>query len=186
METLNVGVFCSARDNIDKELLSTGYELGRALAINEYKVVTGASVSGLMGTVARGVSDYDGYNIGVYPRELEHLERPYPYCDEFYVEDKLIDRQAKLIDLSDAFIVCPGGLGTMYELFEVLTKMATGVIPESDVILLNVNGFYDELISLLIKLDEENTISMPPYLYIARNIDDVMCILNDELDPIEV
>lgn len=176
-----VAVFCSARDNIDRDFLNFGYEVGKLLAINQYATVTGSSTTGLMGTVADGTHDNGGYNIGVYPKELEHLEDPYP-CDELYVEEKLIDRQAKLVELADAFIILPGGSGTLYELFEVLTKIAVGSKDEVPVIVMNYKGFYDGLIDQLVKLEQEGTYNFPPTLFFARDENDILPILLGEMD----
>lgn len=181
LECLRVGVFCSAKDCIGKDILELGYEVGKMLAINGYDVVTGASVSGVMGTVANGVKENGGVNIGVYPLELNHLESPFP-CDVLFEETKLIHRQEKLVELSDAFIILPGGTGTMYELFEVLTKITTGIKKECPVIILNHNGFYEGLIKLLVNLEKEKACVLPNSLFIARNIDDVAAILSDEIE----
>lgn len=178
----NVCVFCSARDDVDKDYLKLGYEVGKLLAVNQYATVTGCSSSGVMGTVATGTYDYNGYNIGVYPEELAHLERPFMDCEELYLEERLIDRQARLIELGDAFIILPGGSGTMYELFEVLTKVAVGSKDEVPIIIVNHKGFYDDLIKQLVKLEQEGTYNFPPTLFFARDVDDILPILLGETE----
>lgn len=178
----NVTVFCSARDDVDKDYLKLGYEVGKLLAVNEYATVTGCSSSGVMGTVATGTYDYNGYNIGVYPEELAHLERPFMDCEELYLEEKLINRQERLIELGDAFIILPGGSGTMYELFEALTKMAVGSKDEVPVIIVNYKGYYDHLIDHLVKMEQEGTYNFPLNLYFARDVEDILPILLGETD----
>lgn len=178
----NVCVFCSARDDVDKDYLKLGYEVGKLLAINEYVTVTGCSASGVMCTVATGTYDFGGYNIGVYPKELIHLGKPFPLADKVYLEEKLINRQERLIDLGDAFIILPGGSGTMYELFEVLTKMAVGSKDEVPVIIVNYKGYYDHLIDHLVKMEQEGTYNFPLNLYFARDIEDILPILLGETD----
>lgn len=180
-----VAVFCSARDNIDPDFLDLGYRVGRLLAINEYATLTGCSTTGLMGTVANGTYENGGYNVGVYPQELAHLEEPFPNVDELYVEEKLIDRQAKLVELADAIIILPGGTGTLYELFEVLTKKAVGAKEMVPVIIVNYKGFYDGVIKQIVQMDKEGTYDIPNTLYFARDENDILPILLDEMDELD-
>lgn len=182
----NVTVFCSARDDVDKDYLKLGYEVGKLLAVNEYATVTGASVSGVMGTVASGTYDFGGYNIGVYPEELSHLERPFMDCEELYIEETLVKRQEKLVELGEHFILLPGGSGSVYELFEVLTKVATGIKEVSSIIIVNYKGYYDDLIKQIVKMEKEKTYNMPDNLFVARDVDDILPILIGEPFDIEV
>ena len=176
--TKNVTVFCSARDEIDTKYHKLAYEVGSEIAKLGHNVVTGASISGSMGKVAEGCADHDGVNIGVYPRELSHLEKPFP-CDTMYYEQKLIDRQEKLIELGEAFVVLPGGSGTLYELMEVLTKIATGIIEPVPIIIVNQDHYYEGLIEQLLKMEQEGSFDLPESLYFVYNVEGVVEVLTE-------
>lgn len=146
----NVTVFCSASHYVTESALNEAYEVGKRLALSGDNLVTGCSTNGCMGAVARGFDDYktDNIHIGVYPMELKGIEEPY-HADKIIYKNTLKQRQAKLISLADTFFILTGGVGTFYELFEVLTMMSIGQIPPRMIFLYNTNGFHNDTIKLL-------------------------------------
>lgn len=146
----NVTVFCSASNNVAESALNEAYEVGKRIALSGDNLVTGCSTNGCMGAVARGFDDYktDNIHIGVFPIDLKGIEEPYQ-ADKIIYKNTLKQRQAKLIDLADMFFVLTGGVGTFYELFEVLTMMSLGQIFPRMICLYNTNGFHDDTIQLL-------------------------------------
>lgn len=146
----NVTVFCSASNYVAESALNEAYEVGKRIALSEDNLVTGCSTNGCMGAVARGFDDYktDNIHIGVYPMDLKSIEEPYQ-ADKIIYKNTLKQRQAKLIDLADMFFILTGGVGTFYELFEVLTMMSVGQIHPRMIVLYNTNGFHDDTIKLL-------------------------------------
>lgn len=161
----NITVFCSASEHIDSEYKTFAYNLGREIALLGNNLVTGCSVNGLMGMVAKGFDEEkeEGQtHIGVYPTSLSHIEKPYP-ADELIELPTLDERQHKLVELGDEFWILPGGVGTMYELFEVLTKTAVGEIHPQRIRIYNINGFYHELFNQLLTMVGEDTLSLSTY-----------------------
>lgn len=152
----NVTVFCSASNHVAETALNEAYEVGKRIALAGDNLVTGCSTNGCMGAVARGFDDYktDNIHIGVYPMDLSDIEEPYQ-ADKIIYKDTLKQRQAKLISLADTFFILTGGVGTLYELFEVLTMMSVGQIPARMIYLYNTNGFHNDTIMLLATM--ENT-----------------------------
>lgn len=146
----NVTVFCSASNYVAESALNEAYEVGKRIALSGDNLVTGCSTNGCMGAVARGFDDYktDNIHIGVYPMDLSDIEEPYQ-ADKIIYKNTLKQRQAKLISLADTFFILTGGVGTFYELFEVLTMMSVGQIPPRMIFLYNTNGFHDDTIKLL-------------------------------------
>ena len=157
----NICVFCSASDRVSDKWKEDAFNIGRLIASSGHHLVTGCSINGLMGKVAEGfdLEKEEGQkHIGVYPTSLSHIEKPYP-ADEIIELPSLDERQHKLVELGDEFWVLAGGVGTMYELFEVLTKTAVGEIDPKRIRIYNIDGFYDQLMDQLVTMVGEETLS---------------------------
>lgn len=99
------------------------------------------------GAAARGAHSAGGRVIGVIPEALNLPKIAYPECDELIVTHDLRDRMAEMAERSDAFCVLPGGFGTLYELFEVITLNQLRYMLKP-VVILNTNGYYDRMADL--------------------------------------
>lgn len=110
-------------------------------------VYGGASI-GLMGTIADRVLEGGGEVIGVIPQALAKKEVVHQNLTQLHVVDSMHERKALMATLADGFIALPGGLGTLEELFEILTWAQLG-IHQKPCALLNVAGYYDKLVSFL-------------------------------------
>lgn len=121
-------------------------ELGRYCAENGIRLVTGGGSVGLMGAVADGCLEAGGEVIGVITAYLRDRELAHPKATRMEVTSSMLERKKRMAELSDGFISLPGGIGTLDELFEMLTwsRLSEHDKPSG---LLNVDGFYDELIS---------------------------------------
>src|SRR5690606_19832394 len=105
-------------------------------------------IVGLMGVVANGVLENGGKAIGVLPHFLQSKEIAHGDLTELILVDTMHQRKTKMDDLSDGVIALPGGFGTLEELFEMLTWAQLG-LHKKPIALLNIGGFYNELLSLL-------------------------------------
>lgn len=141
-------VYCGSSAGTDMEIISQAQVLGKTLAKRDITVVYGAAKIGIMGAVAQAALDHDGKVIGVIPKFLMIKEVVHTGLTELIVNDTMHQRKMKLQELSDGFITLPGGFGTMEELFEVLTWSQLA-LHQKPVGLLNVNGFYDDLLNAL-------------------------------------
>ena len=121
--------------------------MGALIAKSGRALVFGGGDTGIMGAAARGAHDAGGRVIGVIPEALNLPKIAYEECDELIVTRDLRDRMEKMVALSDGFCVLPGGFGTMYELFEVLTLNQLRYMLKP-VILLNTRGYYDALMQM--------------------------------------
>jgi len=110
--------------------------------------VYGGADIGLMGAVANRILEHGGQVVGVIPQSLVDVEVAHGGLSELHITDGMHSRKAKMAEKSDAFIALPGGLGTLEELFEVLTWAQLGY-HNKPIGLLNVEGFYDSLLEFL-------------------------------------
>jgi len=121
---------------------------GRALVDANLALVYGGGKVGLMGVIADEVMARGGRAIGVIPELLVDKEVGHDGLSELHVVPDMHQRKKMMADLSDAFVALPGGAGTLEELFEVYTWAQLGY-HHKPVAVLNIDGFYDPLISLL-------------------------------------
>lgn len=166
----------------------TAYEkaaiaFGEALASRKIGLVYGGASVGLMGVVADAVLQNGGSVIGVIPQSLADVEIAHAELTELKIVPSMHERKAQMAELSDAFVMLPGGIGSLEESFEMWTWSQLG-IHHKPIGLLNVDGFYDGLVSFLDHLVAEEFVKP-----IHRNIllaDDEPERLIDRLSTAEV
>lgn len=144
----SVAVFLGAKDPVRPLFTEHVEKLGKAIAQRGIRLVYGGSNTGLMKRLADATLAENGLVIGVTVHALADREAPHPDLTQLYRVDTMHQRKAKMAELADAFIVYPGGIGTLEEFFEVYTWARLG-FHKKPVALLNVDGFYDPLLQLL-------------------------------------
>jgi len=122
--------------------------LGRAFAQRGIRLVYGGASVGIMGVVADAALAAGGEVIGVIPAALADKEIAHHGLTQLHVTKSMHERKALMADLSDGFIALPGGIGTLEEIFEILTWAQLG-FHEKPCALLNVDGYYDALTAFL-------------------------------------
>ncbi|PKA10417.1 Rossman fold protein, TIGR00730 family [Leptospira meyeri] len=127
--------------------MTAAYELGEYLATQQIGLVYGGASVGLMGAVANGCLSKNGSVTGILPNFLKKKEIEHSGLGNLILVDSMHERKRKMFDLSDAFVVLPGGFGTMEEFFEVITWSQLG-LHRKPVVLLNWNGFYNPLVQM--------------------------------------
>lgn len=147
----NLAVFCASSDGNDNEIYETAYNVGRQMANNDIRLIYGGSKLGLMGQVARGVMEHNGKATGVIPDFLKTKEVVHNDLDKLITTQDMHERKLTMNELSDAFLALPGGFGTFEELFEIVTWAQLG-LHRKPIGLLNIGGFYDDLINMLNKM----------------------------------
>ena len=143
----NVCVYCSSSDAIDRRFFGVARELGEALGKRGDTLVYGGGSVGLMGEVARACHAQGGRVVGVIPESLKTEEIAYHNADELIVTETMSERKTLMFTRGDAFIVLPGGFGTLEELAEVIVLKVLKY-QDRPIIILNCFGFYDPLIEL--------------------------------------
>jgi len=143
-----VCVFCGSSTVLERRWLDLAAEVGAALATRKLVLVSGGGRVGMMGAVATAARAGGGHTVGVIPQSLVDLEVADTDADELVVTEGMAARKTVMIDRSDAFLVLPGGLGTLDELFEVWTLGTLG-LHDKPIVLLDADGFYTDLMTWL-------------------------------------
>jgi len=142
MKTL--AVYCGAAHGVNPVYADAARLLARAMVDHNISLVYGGGKVGLMGVIADEVLRLGGEATGVIPRALVEREVGHAGLTRLFVVKDMHERKAMMADLSEGFIAMPGGMGTLEELFEMVTWAQLG-IHAKPIGLLNVNGFYDGL-----------------------------------------
>ncbi|MDB5919529.1 MAG: family Rossman fold protein [Massilia sp.] len=150
----SIAVYCGASFGADPKYADSARALARVLVEHNIGLVYGGGNVGLMGTIADEVLRLGGEATGVIPRALVEREVGHTGLTRMFVVKDMHERKAMMADLSDGFIAMPGGMGTLEELFEMLTWSQLG-IHAKPVGVLNVDGFYDGLVGFLGHLQGE-------------------------------
>lgn len=141
-------VYCGSNPGNSSEFLESARQLAQQLVQRKISLVYGGASVGIMGEIADTVMDNGGEVIGVIPQALVDKEVSHPGLTELKVVSSMHERKQVMADLSQGFIALPGGLGTLEEIFEVLTWAQLG-FHQKPCALLNVRGYYDHLTQFL-------------------------------------
>ncbi|MEU7889310.1 TIGR00730 family Rossman fold protein [Microbispora bryophytorum] len=143
-----VCVYCSSSQKIDHKYIDLAREVGAGLALRGHGLVSGGAIVSCMGEVARAVRDGGGHTVGVIPQALVDIEIADTDSDELIVTADMRERKGIMDARSDAFLVLPGGIGTMEELFEIWTSRVLGM-HERPLVVLDPWGLYGPLRDLV-------------------------------------
>ncbi len=141
-------VYCGSSSGHDRAHAEAARLLGRLMAARGIRLVYGGGHVGLMGIIADAVLASGGQVSGVIPHALMDSEVGHDQLTELVVVRDMHERKATMAEMADGFIALPGGIGTLEELFEVWTWLQLGY-HDKPVALLNVRGFYDQLLAFL-------------------------------------
>ncbi|KAK9289939.1 hypothetical protein L1049_008101 [Liquidambar formosana] len=151
-------VFCGSSSGKKASYQEAAVELGKELVERRIDLVYGGGSVGLMGLVSQAVHDGGRHVLGVIPRTLMPREITGEPVGEVRTVSDMHQRKAEMARQADAFIALPGGYGTLEELLEVITWAQLG-IHKKPVGLLNVDGYYNSLLSFIDKAVDEGFIS---------------------------
>ncbi|MET0637117.1 MAG: TIGR00730 family Rossman fold protein [Chitinophagaceae bacterium] len=154
MAVRTVAVFCGSKNGKDPLYATHTASLGVMLAEHGIGIVYGGGNVGIMGIIADSVMQAGGKVTGVIPEVLVAWERQHTSITELFVVNNMHDRKKMMYELSDAAIILPGGFGTLDELFEMITWNQLS-IHDKHIYILNTNGFYDQLIAHIGKMQQE-------------------------------
>ncbi|NIQ01331.1 MAG: TIGR00730 family Rossman fold protein [Nitrospinaceae bacterium] len=138
-------VFCASSNAVDAVYLEAAADLGRRMGEAGIHLVYGGASIGLMGAVARGVHQRGGTVTGVLPQFFQKKEIEYSEADELIVTRDMRERKAVMDERSDAFVVLPGGVGTLEEAMEIFSLVQLKQTSKP-LVFINTAGFYDGLI----------------------------------------
>lgn len=168
MTELKVCVFCGSRAGNDPAYTDAAHAMAHELAKRNMQLVFGGGGTGLMGETARTALKLGVPVTGIIPTFLINQETPVEDQSELKVVADMHERKAKMAELSDLFVVLPGGIGTMEEACEMITGNWIGLY-NKPVGFLNVNGFFDAFFAFL--KDAVNAEFMPKPCYERAIVD---------------
>jgi uncharacterized protein (TIGR00730 family) len=148
-----VSIFCASSQKVSPVYLQAAYSLGKILAKNNVTVYYGGGAFGLMGRLADAMLEEQGHIYGIIPEFMVDAGWAHPTVEQIIVRD-MHQRKRKLLDKSEAVIALPGGVGTLEELLEMITLKQLGQVT-IPIIIVNINNFYDYLLSFLEKMITE-------------------------------
>lgn len=150
----SVCVYCGSSSNVGDEYKKSARDMGKCLAGQGWTTVYGGSRVGLMGMLADSALEAGGEVIGVMAENLVHYELDHKNLTEIHIVPTMHQRKQMMVDLADAFVVLPGGLGTMDEFFEVITWKQIG-LHDKPIVVVNIGGYWDHLMNLIEGLGRE-------------------------------
>ena len=158
MEIKNVSIFCGAHEGKNPLYAMEARKIAAILSKQGINIVFGGGNVGLIKIISDEALDNGVEVLGISLKSLHELELVNPRLKEVVVADTLLDRKDVFMDRSDAFIVLPGGVGSLDELAEVMASNQLGII-NKPIGILNTAGYYDDLISWMKKAVDEGFIS---------------------------
>lgn len=175
----SICVYCASGIGKNPIYGETAYETGKLLATYGIEVVYGGAKIGVMGKLAEGALDHKGKVIGIIPDFLKTKEIAHDGLQELITVETMHERKALMQEKSDGFIALPGGFGTMEELFEILT-WAQLDLHRKPIGILNVNGYYDELIQLIEHMIQEGLLKEQyrKMVLVSNSIEDLVSQMN--------
>ena len=149
----SICVFCSSSNSIDDIYFETATDLGHRIGQLGLDLVYGGASIGLMGAVARATHEKGGRVVGVIPEFFREKNKNIEYveADELIVAETMRIRKAIMDERADAFVVLPGGVGTLEEAIEIMSMKQLG-LTDKPLAFINTNNFYDGLIANLRKM----------------------------------
>lgn len=148
MTALSICVYCGSRHGAQPAYTDAARALGQAIGARGWQLVYGGGKVGLMGEVADATLAAGGRVVGVIPDSLMRREVGHAGLSELHVVQTMHQRKQMMAERADAFIALPGGIGTLEELYEVWTWRQLGY-HDQPIGLLNVAGYYDELLRFM-------------------------------------
>jgi len=144
----SVAVFCGASNDVAETHLNLGKKLGEEFAKHNIRLIYGGGDCGVMGAIANSVMKNDGKVTGVFPYTLKNIENEHENLTEIIMVDTMHQRKEIMYKRSKAFIILPGGFGTMDEMFEIITWKQLK-LHNKPIIIFNHHGYWNHLVALM-------------------------------------
>ncbi|MBW8310015.1 MAG: TIGR00730 family Rossman fold protein [Candidatus Paracaedibacteraceae bacterium] len=177
-------VYCGASSRVDAIYRETAARTGEILARSGFNVVYGGGRLGLMGIVADNALANGAHVTGIIPTLLQDIEGAHPGLSTIEIVDTMHTRKRKMSELADAFIILPGGFGTLDELFEILTWRQLQM-HDKPIVIINTNNYWNPLKMLISNIIEEK-FATPAHATFAKFVaspDEAISALTDLPEP---
>jgi len=168
-------VYCGSSAKVDEDFKNAAKKMGEILAKNKIRLVYGGGKAGLMGIIADAVMQNGGEVTGIIPSHISDREIQHKSLTELHVVESMHVRKQMMVDHSDAFLVLPGGVGTLDETCEIITWRQLG-IHDKPIIIANLKNYWAPFLSMIdhiadegfMRQDDKNTFQ------VVESLDDVM------------
>jgi hypothetical protein len=164
-------VYCASSNDVDRAYFHAAARLGAIIGQRGDSLVWGGGRVGLMGEIARAVHAHGGRVVGVIPQSMTGVELAYEQADELIVVETMRQRKQVMDERADAFVVLPGGFGTLEELSEMLVQKILH-FTDRPLVLVNTDGFYTPLLELFAHFIEHR-FAKPGHLELIKVVDSV-------------
>ena len=144
----SVCVYCGTGEKVDPSYKQAAADLGRGLGQNSLRLVYGGGKVGLMGIVSEATFDAGGEVVGIIPEHIQTKEIVNTKVMELHVVDSMHTRKRLMVEKSDAFVVLPGGFGTLDETFEILTWKYLK-LHDKPIVFVNVRNYWGPLFDMI-------------------------------------
>lgn len=185
---MKIAVYGAASSLIDDSYKYAGIELGKKMVERGHSLVFGGGANGMMGSVAQGVYEKGGYILGVVPEFFRESspEISFKKCSKYIYTESMRERKKEMEENCDAFIITPGGIGTLDEFFEILTLKQLGRHNKA-IVIYNINGFFDELATSLYRMAKEEFITKDcaELCSVITKVDEVLDYI-EKYDPLDI
>ena len=141
-------VYCGSSINVDEMFKDAAEKTGKILADNNIRLVYGGGKAGLMGIIADSVMTNGGEVTGIIPSHIADREIQHKGLTELHVVDTMHTRKQMMVDHSDAFLVLPGGIGTLDETCEIMTWRQLG-IHDKPIVIANIKDYWTPFLQMI-------------------------------------
>ena len=179
-------VFGGSKSGKNKKYIKTAKTVGQIIAENSFDIVFGGGENGMMGSVSETAIKYGSKTTGIIPKflinkDIQETKHSRKYNTNLIITKNMHHRKQMMYEKSDAFLILPGGIGTLDECFEVLTWCQLGQIVNKKVGIINFNNFWDPLISLINHLIKEKYMEIHNLTYFEelKNTNSLKVFLKD-------
>lgn len=182
-----MAVYCSSSDALSTLYYSLAQEIGVQMVENKYNLVYGGGKVGMMAKVAQTVKLQGGKAIGVIPQAIHEMVPAFEKLDHLYVTEDMHSRKAKMESLADAFLILPGGFGTLEEMLEVITLKQLNY-HSKPIVIFNLDGFYGPLLAQF-QILMEKQFAKPSYrdlFQIVNSVSEIFTYLDQYSPPKQV
>ncbi len=181
-DIMRICVYGAGSTDTKSKYIDESYRLGEEIAKRGHSLVFGGGSTGVMGAVSKGAIDNNGKVLGIAPEWMEKFEGICRECDEFIYTESMEERKNLFLENSDAFIIAPGGIGTLDEFFEiiVLKKLKRH---DKKIIVFNMFDYYDPMFEMIEFMMEEGVVRAMKdknTFKIADTMERIFEILEDE------
>jgi len=180
----SVCVYCGSANDVPSHYKTTARDVSAALARRKLTIIYGGGHVGLMGIVADAALQIGAKVIGIIPEHIRAMEIQHTGLTELIVVPDMHTRKRMMCERSDAFVVLPGGLGTLDETFEILTWKKLG-LHNKPIIIFNQDGYWDPLLALIDRTLKDGFAQPSDRVLfkVVTNIEDMFEVLDAEAHP---